>query len=146
MLSTLEPGLSGARLVADVAGALDLYRDPLFWWFPVGASLVSVAAFALFAAPLTWLAMVDHPALRRYRIQPRRARDDDARRIILPSLRLWAINNALQLALIVLAWPLLRLTSVHAGPPPPAWIVGAQVLLFVYLHDLRATAQSIHAR
>ncbi len=116
---------------------LDIYREPLFWRFAVGASLVSVGAFALFAGPLTWLARVDHPALRRYRIQPRRPieREGDARRIILPSLRLWIINNALQLALIVLAWPLLRLSAVHAGPLPPAWLIAAQVLLFVYLDD-----------
>lgn len=111
---------------------LALYRDPLFAWFPLGATVVSVLAFLLFAAPLTWIAWRDPSALRRWRIQPRRA---GGKPVVLPSVKLWLLNNALQLVLVVAAWPLLRLSGVHLGPWPAWYVVVGQVLLFVYLDD-----------
>ena len=116
---------------------IELYRDPMFLWFPLGATLVSVVSFALFAIPLTYLARVDHPALRRYRLQPRRRAESGAggRPIIGPSVRMWLVNTLAQLIVVVLAWPLLRLSAIHLGPPPPAWVVLTQVVLFIYLDD-----------
>ena len=112
---------------------VDLYREPLFWLFPIGSSAVSMLAFALFAAPMSFIAYKDYPALRRFRIQTRKPRPQD---LVGPSLRLWLLNNGLTLLLVTAAWPLLRLSRVHAGPLPPAWVVAAQVLLFIYVDDL----------
>lgn len=112
---------------------LEPWRDPRFLWFPLAGSAISVLAFLAFAAPLTLLAWADPPWARAWRVQERRP---SAKAIVGPSLRQWAANNALQLALVVLAWPALRHTGVHLGPAPhPAW-VAAQVLGFVYLDDL----------
>lgn len=111
---------------------LDAWRDPLFLWFPVGGTMVSMIAFATFATPLTLLAWRDPAWARPWRIQERRP---PAKAIVGPSVRLWLVNNALQLAIVVAAWPLLRHTGVHAGPLPPGWIAVVQVLGFVYLDD-----------
>lgn len=111
---------------------LALHPEPLFWWIVVGGSLVSMGAFATFAAPLTWLAVRDPEWARRWRIQPPRK---GRKPVIWPSLRLWLLNNALQVVLFVAVWPLIRLTGLHAGPLPAWWVVPLQVLFFVYLDD-----------
>jgi 4-alpha-methyl-delta7-sterol-4alpha-methyl oxidase len=111
---------------------LDAYRDPMFWWFPVMGTVVSMVSFLSFALPLTWVAARAPAWAERYRIQARRA---GSRPVVWPSVRLWLLNNALQFALVVMAWPLLRHTGVHAGPLPPWYEVVWQVLLFVYLDD-----------
>lgn len=111
---------------------LEVYRDPLFLLFPVASVLISAAAFLLFALPLTLLAARAPAALERFRIQRRRPRAQD---LVGPALRWWAINNLALLAAVTLAWPLLRLSAVHAGPLPPWYVVAGQVVLFVYLDD-----------
>jgi 4-alpha-methyl-delta7-sterol-4alpha-methyl oxidase len=108
------------------------YTDPLFVWFPLVTSAISMGAFLTFAVPLTWLAWTDPPWFARYRIQSRRGRAD---RIIGPSLRWWLLDNALMTALVVIAWPLLRTSGVHLGPAPPWWEVAGSVVAFVYLDD-----------
>ncbi|HZP40253.1 MAG TPA: sterol desaturase family protein [Candidatus Binatia bacterium] len=108
------------------------YRAPLFLSFGVGAPLVSMAAFALFAGPLTWLAAVDAPTLRRWRIQKRPPR---AQQLVGPSLRSWATNNLWALAGNFLAWPLLARSGIHGGPLPSWWTIALQLLFFVYLDD-----------
>ena len=75
---------------------LAAYTDPLFVWFPLVTSAISMGAFLAFAVPLTWLAWTDPPWFARYRIQSRRGRAD---RIIGPSLRWWVLDNALMTAL-----------------------------------------------
>src|SRR5258706_5605413 len=104
----------------------------MFWLFPVGTMLVSMFAFMLFAAPLTWLAARDPAWLRRYKIQSRRPR---AQELVGPSLRTWVVNNLWTLAGAIIAWPLLRRSGVHAGPLPAPWVIVLQVLLFIYLDD-----------
>ncbi len=111
---------------------IDLYREPLFWLFPVASTVVSMIAFLVFALPLTWLAAADPPALRRYRIQSRKPRRQD---LVGPSLRAWLINNLVLTAVVVVAWPLLRYSNVHAGPPPAWWEVAWQIAFFLYLDD-----------
>ena len=108
------------------------YRTPLFWLFPIGTMLVSTFAFVLFAAPLTWIAAIEPPSLRRFRIQSRRPRPQE---LVGPSIWSWAVNNAAMAVCVVAAWPLLRLTGVHAGPLPAWWVIGLQLLFFVYLDD-----------
>lgn len=111
---------------------IGIYDDPLFWLFPIGASVVSMGAFLLFAAPLTAIAYFDPPRLRRYRIQERRMKPE---RVLWPSVRWWLLNNLLTTALVVALWPALRLTGVHWGPLPAWWVVAGQVVLFIFLDD-----------
>jgi len=111
---------------------LALYRDPLFWLFPVGSVVVSTLTFALFAAPLTWIAAVAPARVERYRIQNRRPRPQE---LVAPSIKWWAINNVMLFAGVVVAWPLLRLSHVHAGPLPPWYVVCGQLVVFIFLDD-----------
>ncbi len=108
------------------------WGEPLFLWFALGGTLVSMLSFTLFAAPMTWIAWKDPPALRRWRIQAARA---GGKPVVWPSIRHWTVNNALQLGLTVAAWPMLRLAGVHLGPLPAWWVVVPQVVFFVYLDD-----------
>lgn len=109
-----------------------MYSEPLFWAFPVGAALVSVGAFVLFAVPLTLFAWLDPSWARRWRIQPVRT---SRRKVVGPAITHFLVNNAVQFALILLLWPLLRKTGVHLGPLPAWWVVALQVGFFVYLDD-----------
>ncbi len=107
-------------------------EDPLFWAFPVGASLVSMVAFLLFALPLTWVAWKQPAWAEPHRIQSRRAPVvKDTRR----GLAQWLLNNAVLSVLVLASWPLIALTSVHLGPAPPLWVVLAQLVFFVFLDD-----------
>lgn len=111
---------------------IEMYREPLFWLFPVATMLVSMLSFMLYAAPLTWIAARDPARLRRFKIQSRRPRAQD---LVGPSLRSWVLNNVLTLVGAVALWPLLRETGVHAGPLPPVWVIALQLVFFVYLDD-----------
>jgi 4-alpha-methyl-delta7-sterol-4alpha-methyl oxidase len=113
-------------------GLIAIYREPLFVLFPLVTVGVAIVSFAVFAAPLTWMAAADPPALRRFRIQRRRPR---AQELVGPSVRSWVVNNVWMIAGIAAAWPLLRLSGVHAGPLPPWWVVAGQLLFFIYLDD-----------
>jgi plant 4alpha-monomethylsterol monooxygenase len=109
-----------------------LWADFLFRALAVGGQLVSVGAFMLFAAPLTWLAWRDPPSLRRYRIQSRRPR---AQTLLVPSVARWLANNAAMGAAVCALWPWIRPGRVHLGALPPLWVVAAQVLAFAALDD-----------
>jgi plant 4alpha-monomethylsterol monooxygenase len=110
-----------------------IYGEPLFLLFPVATMLVSMLSFIVFAAPLTWLAARDPEGLRRFRIQSRPPREQQ---LVGPSVKSWFVNSAWAFAGVVAAWPLLRLTGVHAGPLPPWWLIGGQIVFFVYLDDV----------
>jgi hypothetical protein len=84
------------------------YREPLFLRFPLASVAVSALAFLAFAAPPTLIAAAASARGERYRIQRRRP---GAQELLRPSLR----------AAVVLAWPLLRLSGVDAGPSPRSW-------------------------
>ncbi len=110
------------------------YADPMFVSLVLWGTAVSMAAFLVFAIPLTWLAHRPPPWADRYRIQERKA---DVGAWWGRSVRQWLLNNLIMLALMVLAWPLVAaLSRVHAGPPPPLWVAGMQLVGFVYLDDL----------
>lgn len=124
------------------------FQDARFAYVPIGAVLVGMAAFALFAGAFTWLAWADPAWARRWKIQGGRAarsmsQDEAARRnILVPgprmlrlSTRSWLVNNACMLAAACAGWPLMSLSGVHLGPLPPAWVIALQVVLFVYLDD-----------
>lgn len=111
----------------------DAYADPLFLWFVLGGTAVSMGSFLLFALPLTALAHQDPAWARRFRIQDR---PPDVARWFWPSVGRWLLNNVALLAVVVALWPLLRpVTFVHLGPWPPVWVVILQLLAFVYLDD-----------
>ncbi len=132
---------------ASLAAVLDAYRDPLFWQVPVATVVLSMVAFIAFAGPLTWIAARDPARLRRWRIQnPRGAALDAAeaaaRGILVPgarmvrlSVRQWLLNNVWMAAVALLAWPLMRLAGIHAGPLPPLWLLALQLLFCIYLDD-----------
>lgn len=111
---------------------LDAYRSELFVLFPLVTVAVSAISFLVFALPLTALAARDPESLRRYRIQRRKPRAQD---LVWPSLRCWAVNNLAMFAVILVSWPLLQHSRIHAGPSPAWYIIAAQLLFFVYLDD-----------
>jgi 4-alpha-methyl-delta7-sterol-4alpha-methyl oxidase len=109
-----------------------IYEDPLFWRFPIATVLLSMVAFLVFAAPLSLVAAKDWAPLRARRIQNRRERSRD---VVGPSIRFWLRNNLAMIALVVAAWPLLRRSGIHEGPLPPLYVIGLQVVFFIYLDD-----------
>lgn len=108
------------------------YRSEMFVLFPLASTLVSALSFLLFALPLTALAAADPESLRRFRIQRRKPRAQD---LVWPSLRCWAVNNLTMFALVIVSWPLLQHSPIHAGPAPSWYVVLAQLLFFVYFDD-----------
>lgn len=110
---------------------LALYREPLFWQFPIATIVIGMIAFMAFALPMTWAAQTDVGWLRLYRIQNRREKPG----LFWPSVWAWLRNNLWMLAVVVLVWPLVRLSGVHAGPLPTWWLVALQLLFFIYLDD-----------
>lgn len=110
----------------------EAFADPMFISFPVVTSLLSMAAFVVFATPLTLIAWRDPAALRRFRIQRRR---EMPQRLVGASIGRWLVNNAVLFALVVAAWPLFRQFGVHRGPLPPWWQIVGLVLLFIYFDD-----------
>ena len=111
----------------------DAYADPLFLLFPIASAFVAMAAFSVFAGVLTWVAAVEPAALRPYRIQRQRPR---AQELVGPSIRSFVRNNAWNLVGFVAIWPLLRpVSTIHAGPLPPWWLIAGQVVFFIYLDD-----------
>lgn len=108
-----------------------LYAEPLFWLFPMATNLVSMAAFLLFALPLTWIAASDAAWARRYKIQSRHERQVS----VADALTRWFINNLWMLGVAVIGWPLLRHTTIHLGPVPAWYVIALQVLAFIYIDD-----------
>lgn len=106
--------------------------DPLFWWFPLFTSILSMVAFLAFAVPMTLIAYFDLPAFRRFRIQPRRSNQE---RMLGPAIRWWLVNNLTTMAAVIALWPLLRGTGIHMGPLPEAHVIAGQVLLFIIVDD-----------
>src|SRR4029079_18338737 len=67
-----------------------------------------------------------------YRIQSRRPKPQT---LLGPSLQWWLLNNLLLGLSVVAAWPLLRLTGVHAGTLPPWYVIVGELIFFIYLDD-----------
>ena len=88
-----------------MAHLVEIYRDPLFLWFPILTCLISVGGFLAMALPMSWLAIRNPAWLRPYRLQDRPL---EAGRVFGPSLAWQARNLACLLALAVVTWPLVR--------------------------------------
>ncbi len=115
-----------------MGGLLEIYNEPLFWQFPVASAAISAFAFLLFALPMTWLAAKDPDWAAPYKIQSRRARQQE---LFGASMKTWVVNNAILFPVVMLGWPLLRHSGVHAGPLPPWYVIVGQLVFFIYLDD-----------
>lgn len=111
---------------------IEIYSDPRFFSVPVLASLISIAAFALFAGPMTWLALNEPAWLAPHRLQSRRP---DPAKLIAPSIKRWLSNNAILTLVLVLTWPLIRCSGVHTGPLPSGVEIVGSLLLFILMDD-----------
>lgn len=110
----------------------EAFADPLFWWFPVGTSLVSMVAFLLFAVPMTLIAYYDLPRFARYRIQKAKP---GQQRMLGPALRWWLVNSLTTMAVVIALWPWLADCGVHLGALPAWYVIVGQVLLFILVDD-----------
>ncbi|MGP5338591.1 sterol desaturase family protein [Psychrobacter maritimus] len=108
------------------------YNDPWFWQFPMATLAISTAAFLAVAIPWTIVAWRDPVSLRKYKIQQK---PFEMKQFLLPSIGRIIVNNIILAALLVLAWPLLKLTGVHHGEMPVWYIIIAQLIFFVLLDD-----------
>lgn len=108
------------------------YNDPWFWQFPMATLAISMAAFLTVAIPWTIIAWQDPIALRKYKIQ---SKPFEMKKFLLPSIGRIIINNIILASLLVLVWPLLKLTGVHNSALPAWYIIIAQLVFFVLLDD-----------
>lgn len=117
---------------ASVDSLLSWYQDPMFWLFPMGTLAVSTGTFLLFAIPYTLVAWFDPPSLRRYKVQDT---PFDIAKWLWPSLGRLAFNVMVVAVVLVLIWPLLRLSPIHQGEMPAWYVVIAQLGFFILLDD-----------
>ncbi|WP_339905004.1 sterol desaturase family protein [Pseudomonas guineae] len=110
----------------------EFYNDPWFWQFPMATLAFSMAAFLTVALPWTLVAWLDPVSLRKYKIQQK---PFEFKKFFLPSLGRIVVNNLILSALLVLAWPLLKLTGVHNGELPIWYVIVVQLVFFVLLDD-----------
>jgi sterol desaturase/sphingolipid hydroxylase (fatty acid hydroxylase superfamily) len=110
----------------------EIYTEPLFWLFPVAGTAVGILSFLAFAVPFTLLAWKQPGWAEPYRIQ---ARKTGRRSVVGPAFWHVARNNAVMAVMTLGAWPLLRLSGVHAGPLPAWWVIVLQLLFFIVLDD-----------
>lgn len=110
----------------------NFYSDPWFWMFPAATLAISMASFLTVAIPWTIVAWRDPESLRKYKIQQKPFEFD---RFFWPSIGRIVINNIILFALLVLSWPLLRLSGVHTGELPVWYIIIGQLFFFILLDD-----------
>lgn len=110
----------------------DFYNDPWFWQFPMATLAISMAAFLTVAIPWTVVAWLDPVTLRKYKIQQK---PFEFKKFFWPSLARIVINNVILVGLLIVSWPLMKLTGVHNGELPVWYIIIAQLLFFILLDD-----------
>ncbi|MCL6416945.1 sterol desaturase family protein [Aestuariirhabdus sp. Z084] len=93
---------------------------------------ISMAAFLTVAIPWTIVAWLDPQSMRKYKIQQKPFEFD---RFFWPSVGRIIQNNIILAALLVLFWPLIKLSGVHDGALPAWYIIIIQLLFFVFLDD-----------
>jgi 4-alpha-methyl-delta7-sterol-4alpha-methyl oxidase len=113
-------------------GIWAMYQEERFFLIAVCSTLLSITAFLAFALPWTWVAHKNPESLRKYRVQ---GRDFPVKRWLMPSLGRFAFNNLLSFLSVLLSWPLLRLSGIHAGELPAWYVIVGQVLFFIVLDD-----------
>lgn len=110
----------------------ELYQDPMFLLFPVATLALSVGSFLFFALPWTLLAWLDPQWARPYKIQKK---PFQVGKYLLPNLARITINSTMMLLLLIIVWPILRLSNVHLGEVPPWYIWVIQITFFLVLDD-----------
>lgn len=108
------------------------YSDPWFWAFPVTTMVLSTAVFLLMALPWTWVAWADPKALRKYKIQDK---PFEIKKYFWPSVARLFVNNGAMFLLLILSWPLVKLSGIHTGELPAWYIIIAQLVFFIFLDD-----------
>lgn len=109
-----------------------LYQDPMFMQFPVATLALSVGTFLVVALPWTLLAWLDPKWARPYKIQDK---PFQVRKYFLPDLSRITINASIMLAILVILWPVLRLSSIHVGEIPSWYVWIIQIVFFLLLDD-----------
>lgn len=115
-----------------LSSLIDIYHDPMFLKLPVASLALGIAGFLLFSLPWTLLAIRDPAWARPYRIQDK---PFDALRYLPETIRRMTVNTLVVAGLLVLAWPLLRLSGIHDGPRPAWYVFVWQIVFFVFLDD-----------
>lgn len=110
----------------------DIYSEPLFWLFPVAGWAIGILSFLAFAVPFTALAWKQPAWAEKYRIQ---ARATGRRSVVWRAFGSSAVNNLVMGLVTLGAWPLLRLSHVHAGPLPAWYVIVLQLFFFILLDD-----------
>lgn len=115
----------------SIATLISIYQDKMFLLFPIMTWVVSTFGFAFFAAPLTYIEWKRPQWAAKYRIQKNRKQ----KRVIIPSIKYSLSNSLLTLIFVVLTWPLIYKSPIHAGPMPAWYVHIIQLLFFIYLDD-----------
>jgi len=110
----------------------EIYSEPLFWLFPVAGWAIGIVSFLAFAVPFTFLAWKQPAWAEPYRIQ---ARATGRRSVVRRAFGSHAVNNLAMGVVTLGAWPLLRLSHVHAGPLPAWYVIVLQLMFFILLDD-----------
>ncbi len=108
------------------------YQDPWFWQFPMTTLAISASIFLLFALPWTLIAWKDPESLRKYKIQDKAFELD---KFFWPSIGRMLINNLILVALLIVSWPIIKLSGVHNGELPVWYIIVAQIIFFIFMDD-----------
>lgn len=108
------------------------YQDPWFWQFPMTTLAISASIFLLFALPWTLIAWKDPESLRKYKIQDKAFELD---KFFWPSMGRMLINNLILVALLIVSWPIIKLSGVHNGELPVWYIIAAQIIFFIFMDD-----------
>lgn len=108
------------------------YQDPMFLMFPVYTTLLGLAAYLVFALPLTAVAYFDPATLRRYKISENKIQVE---KYFFPSLKKLFSHNLMLLGILCIMWPMTIHFGVHAGELPPWYIVVLQLLVFLFVDD-----------
>lgn len=108
------------------------YTDEWFWLFPAATLGISFVAFMTFALPWTLLAYLEPKWLAKYRIQDRPM---DVKGTFWPSIYHSFKNIFVSFLLLILLWPIIKLSGVHVGDLPVWYIIAFQILFFILLDD-----------
>lgn len=108
------------------------YQDPWFWQFPMTTLAISAGTFMILALPWTLVAWLDPKVLRVYKIQNK---PFDLKTFFWPSIGRLLTNNLALIALLIISWPLIKLTHIHTGPMPAWYSIILQLIFFILLDD-----------
>jgi len=111
---------------------LSWYQDPLFILFPVVTFALGIASFIIYATPWTLLAWYDPEWAKPYRVQNK---DFNVAKFLPKNIYLIALNSSVAFSILVLSWPLLRLSGIHDGDTPTVLTFVWQLCFFILLDD-----------